>query len=62
MTDSDRIHKLRVAVRMAANTFRTYEQLHMNKGTDEGRRKAEENAEQARHLEKVLEDTKGVKS
>lgn len=58
MTEADKIHKLRVAVRMARNTFRTYEQLHLVKGTPEGKKKAEENAEQAAFLEKVLEETK----
>lgn len=57
MTDSDKIHKLRIACRMVRNVFRTYEQLHLVKGTPEGRKKAEENAEHAIHLEKVLKET-----
>lgn len=42
---------------MAANTFRSYEVIHLGKGTEDGRKKAEDNGEQARYLEKVLKDT-----
>jgi hypothetical protein len=57
VTDLDRIHKLRVALRMAANTFKRYEQIHLNKGTPDGKTKARENSEQAAYLEKVLKET-----
>jgi hypothetical protein len=57
MTDLDRIHKLRVACRMAANTFRRYEQIHLNKGTPDGKTKAQENSDQAAYLEKALRET-----
>lgn len=56
MTDKDRIHKLRVAIRVAASTFRKYEQLHLAKG-DEGRKKAAENGEHAAYLEQVIAET-----
>lgn len=57
MTDKDKIRLLRVAMRQAANTFRSYEQMHLAKMTDEGNRKAQENAQHARSLELTLQDT-----
>lgn len=57
MTDADKIHKLRVAIRMAANTFRVYQKKHLGKGTEEGDKKAQENAVQAAYLERIIEET-----
>lgn len=57
MTAEEKIHRLRVAARQAANVFRCYEQMHLSKGTVEGNRKAEENAQHARSLELTLQDT-----
>lgn len=46
--------KLRNAVALAAQMFRTYELLHRQKSTDEGNRKAEANAELAKTMENAL--------
>ena len=41
-------------IRDKARVFREYEQLHLAKGTDEGRAKAESNAAHAAELESIV--------
>ena len=51
---ADAIERMRTALTIAASAFREYERLHLAKGTDEGRHKAQANANIAKTCEAAL--------
>jgi len=65
MTDKEKVSKLRQAVVVAANKFREYEKMHLDKISEHTSRedfakiseKVDRNREMAKHLEKVLKET-----
>ncbi len=54
---SERITKLEGALIFAAILFRKYERMHLDKGTDDGREKAERNRDAAEACESALSHT-----